>query len=74
MEVCPDVADLISTCIDGDALVRESASDDLRSARMTMNALSNRLKAMLRNHPGDVSEQVTFQLTCPFQLTMDCSC
>lgn len=48
----------MAECIDGEANVKESASEDLRSARGAMSLIQNKLKGLLRTHPGEVSEQV----------------
>ncbi len=52
----------VAGAIDGglteDGVVKESASEDVRKARARVATLRGRLRALLGNQPGEVTEQV----------------
>ncbi|KAL0045927.1 hypothetical protein WJX82_008672 [Trebouxia sp. C0006] len=46
----------VSACVSEDGDIRDSASDEVRQSRGKLQAVENRLKAILKGHSGEVSE------------------
>lgn len=63
----------VATAIDGaiteDGSVRDSASDNVRRARNRVTTLQGRLRGILQNQAGEVTEQVLpLSLPCQFEV------
>lgn len=72
MQGHPEVVKAISAFVSEDGEVKDSASDELRTARGKLRGIENRLKALLKGHSGEVSEMVRCNLV-PFHAPLVCS-
>ena len=60
----PQIVREISSCINEDGEIEDSASDDLRTARGKLRAVEGRLKGLLKGHSGEISVMVSHAQSC----------